>query len=77
MLLPTKHQDLNNNILVIGADILHLLKHEKYTLEEMFQRTNVECNISLEVYFDTLTFLWLINAIEVSNNIISKYNVSN
>lgn len=72
MLLPTKHQDLNNNILVLGADILYLLKKDSYTPEEIFQKLKNEKNVTLEYLFDALTFLWLIESITYIDNKVAK-----
>lgn len=72
MLLPTKHQNLSNNIMVIGADVLHIIKNETLTVEELFQKIKNERQMSLEMLFDTITFLWLIDAVEYSENKISK-----
>lgn len=72
MLIPTKHQDLTKNILVLGADILFYLKKEDYILEELFQKIRIEKNINLEVFLDTITFLWTIEVITYKNNVISK-----
>jgi hypothetical protein len=72
MLLPTKHQDLNINVLVLGADILHFLKKEGLTIEEVYQKLKTEKNVALEYFFDTITFLWLIDAINFNENKISK-----
>lgn len=72
MILPTKHQDLSNNILVLGADILHFLKKESLTPEEIFQKLKTEKNITLEYLFDAITFLWLIDAVTFIDNKITK-----
>lgn len=72
MLLPTKHQDLNSNILVLGADILFFLKKDSYTPEEIFQKLKNEKNVTLEYLFDALTFLWLIEAITFTDNKVAK-----
>lgn len=71
MLTPTKHQNLNNNILVIGAEILYIVKKKDYTIEELFQRAKINFNINLELYFDVLTFLWLIGSIVINEKTIT------
>ena len=71
MLTPTKHQDLNNNILVIGAEVLYLVKKKDYTIEELFQKSKVNFKINLELYFDVLTFLWLIGSIAINEKTIT------
>ncbi len=71
MLTPTKHQDLNNNVLVIGAEILFLVKKKDYTIEELFQKSKINLKINLELYFDVLTFLWLIGSIAINEKTIT------
>lgn len=74
MLIPTKHQDLKSNTLVIGADILFYLKNDELNLEELFKKVRVEKNIDLDIFFDAITFLWLIDAVIFSDNNLSKKN---
>jgi hypothetical protein len=77
MLIPTKHQDLKNNTLVLGADILFHLKKDALTLEELFKKVKTEKNIDLDDFFDSLTFLWLIDSIKYVDNMLTKntYNI--
>lgn len=70
MITPTKHQNLNSNIIVVGAEILQLLKKDDFTLEELFQKAKINLQINLELFFDVLTFLWLIDAITINEKII-------
>lgn len=65
MLIPTKHEDLEKNVLVLGADILMLLKKRKYNIEKMFQKVKNKKSISLNQYYNTLLFLWLADLIEL------------
>lgn len=59
MLIPSKHEKLEKNILVLGADLLSLLKHRSYDVESLFQDTKRIKSLSLNEYYDTLTFLWV------------------
>lgn len=79
MILPTKHQDISKNILVLGSEIYNLISKNDYTIEELFQKTKKAFQISLESFFDVLTFLWMIEAVKIENNILSlnKKDVSN
>ena len=72
MILPTKHQNLNKSPLIIGAEILSVLKKNDVSVENLFQKLRVKFDISLELFFDSITFLWLINSINIENQIISK-----
>lgn len=66
MLHPTKHEDLNTNILVIGADILRYLKQNgESSIEEVFQFIKERKELSIEKFNDTVLYLWLIEFINV------------
>lgn len=70
MLIPNKHQDLSKSILVIGADILFYTKKGDYILEDLFQIIKKERKIGLDVFLDSVTFLWSTNAISYKSNVI-------
>jgi len=36
MLIPTPYENLHKNTLIIGADIIHLLKQKDYNIEALF-----------------------------------------
>jgi len=77
MIIPTKHQNIIYNPLVLGADILFILRHGELTIEELFQNLKKQINIDLDIFYDTLTYLWLIESIKIKANIITKItNVS-
>lgn len=65
MLIPTKHEDLEKNVLVLGADILMLLKKRKYDIETLFQKIKYKKSINLNQYYNTLLFLWLADLIKL------------
>jgi hypothetical protein len=72
MLIPSKHERLEKNLLVIGVDILALLKKKKtYNIENLFQQFKQCKSINLEQYYNTITFLWLADIVN-----IDKYNIS-
>lgn len=71
MILPTKHQNLSKNYLVIGAEFCALIKKKNYTIEELFQKTKDKYQISLNSFFDIITFLWLIEAIKLEKNTLT------
>lgn len=77
MIIPTKHQNLNHNPMVLGADVLFLLRKQNLTLEELYQSLRKTINLDLDLFYDTLTYLWLIDSISMNKNKISKkVNVS-
>jgi len=59
MLIPTKYENLNKNLLVAGADIISHLQKKPYNIEELFQLLKKEKGMNLNQYFNCLTFLWL------------------
>ena len=65
MLIPSKHEKLDNNILVLGADLLRLLKRKSYNVETLFQDVKRIKSINLDQYYNTLTFLWVSGLIEL------------
>jgi len=74
MIKPTKHQKLKTNILVVGAEILILLKKEELLIEELFIKTSKKTSIALDLFLDTITYLWLMNFINIKKEIV-KLNV--
>ncbi|MDD2516350.1 MAG: hypothetical protein PHF26_03990 [Candidatus Gracilibacteria bacterium] len=60
MLIPTKHENLNRNLLVLGADILIHLKKSSVNVEELYQKIKLKKgDVSLDEFFNALLFLWL------------------
>lgn len=66
MLIPTKHEPLNQSLLVLGAYILERLKVNDQDIESLFQKLNKAKSVTLEDYYDVLTFLWLGGLIRVT-----------
>ena len=59
MLIPSKYENINYNLLVIGANIIKLLKKKPYNIHDLFHKMQQIDELNLEQYFNTLTFLWL------------------
>lgn len=59
MLIPTKYENLNKNLLVTGADVIFHLRKKHYNIEELYQLLKKEKGMNLNQYFNCLTFLWL------------------
>ncbi|MFN7160906.1 MAG: hypothetical protein ACK4NC_04845 [Candidatus Gracilibacteria bacterium] len=76
MLIPSKHEALSNNTLVLGALVLKKIKKDTFNIEDLFQNLIKSNLISLDDYYDTLSFLWCADLIEVKKlQIILKENV--
>ncbi len=65
MLIPNKYENINDNLLVIGSNLVSVLKHRPHNIEDLFKAVNKEREkknlhqINLDQYFNALTFLWL------------------
>ncbi len=66
MLLPSKYEDINSNLLVVGSFIIKTLKKRSYNIEDLFQSLRENHSINLEQYFNALTFLWLSDIVTLS-----------
>jgi Fe2+ or Zn2+ uptake regulation protein len=69
MFIPTKHENLHKSTIVLGADIIKSLKKREYNVEDLFQELKkiFEKDISLTQYYNTLTFLWLTDVVELND----------
>lgn len=69
MFTPTKHENLHKSTIVLGADIIKSLKKKEYNVEDLFQELKkvFEKDISLNQYYNTLTFLWITDVIELND----------
>lgn len=69
MLTPSKHENLQQSTIVLGADIIMSLKRKEYNVEDLFQEIKqiLKKEISLNQYYNTLTFLWLTDVIELDD----------
>lgn len=66
MIIPSKYENLNQNILVIGSEIINLLKKQSFNIENLYQKIKKKKNINFDTYYNTLTFLWLSEIIDKS-----------
>lgn len=81
MLIPSKYEDINSNLLVLGSFVIQALKKHPYNIEDLFQRLKKVHSINLEQYFNAITFLWLadivvLNTYQISLNINGQKDVS-
>lgn len=68
MLIPTKHENLERNLLVVGAKIIEKLKKNDLLLEELIDILLKEVSdCTTEIIFDALTFLYCVDAITINN----------
>jgi hypothetical protein len=72
MLIPSKHERLEKNLLVLGGDILSILKKRKiWNIENLFQNLKEIKSVNLNQYYNSITFLWLSDII-----LVDEYNIS-
>lgn len=67
MVLPSKHEILKKSPLIIGSDILKILKRGPAHTEELYQVMRKKRDIALDTYHDTLTMLWLYDLVKLDN----------
>jgi len=69
MILPHPESDLSLNIIVLGTDIIHLLKSRDYILVEDLMNGFLKGNKKRtpDMFLDTLTFLYTCGLIEKQN----------
>ncbi len=74
VLYPTKHEDLRLNSLVVGAEILRILRDEQSweSVEGLFQRLTESTPISLDQYYNALLFLWLAGLIKKDGFFVAR-----
>ncbi|SDO03115.1 hypothetical protein SAMN04488516_1172 [Desulfonauticus submarinus] len=64
MLIPTKYDNINKSIAVIGYKITKELMKQPYNIDKLYQKIKKDVNISLDLFYDTITFLWLADIVE-------------
>lgn len=78
MFKPNHYEDIDKSTLVLGADILKKLKVKKYNVDELFNELKKRKSININQLMNSITFLWIIGAIDYSSVTLSlnKQNVS-
>lgn len=72
MIIPTKHEKLTQNIMVIGAYVIEkLVKSQNLTIDDLANQLSKTHEVDLDKLFDTLTFLFATGLVEVDNNLVS------
>ena len=66
MILPHPESNLNMNIMVIGTDIIKILKKEEFVLlEKVLEKfLSKDNNRTPDLFFNTLTFLYSFGLID-------------
>ena len=69
MIIPTKHEDIRKNSMVLGANVISYLKsYGGENIETLFQSLKQKAGISLDQYGDIVTILWLGNIITIKEH---------
>lgn len=71
MIIPQKHQKLNESLIAIGSEFLNKLKREDFFIEDLFkefQKNHKDMHV--DNFFLTLLFLWLIDSISMEEYLL-------
>lgn len=72
MLLPTKHENLKKNTLVLGAEVIRFIKnHGESSIEDVFQSLKGKHEIPIDVFYDVIVFLWIADFINLIDSNLS------
>lgn len=74
MIFPDKYESINNGILVLGFRVIQLLRKKELHINQLYRKINKVYKIDMLYFFDIITFLWLLDAVELNFNIISLSN---
>lgn len=70
MLIPSKHEKLDNNTLVVGADIISLLKRGHLSIESIFDSMKIKKSVTLDDIYYSILFLWLSELVILDENLV-------
>lgn len=73
MIIPQPEADLSLNIMVVGADIIKILIKSKddMTVDTLIKNFLLKDNRRThQLFFDTITFLYILDIVEENSNII-------
>lgn len=71
MITPGKHENLNRAVIVVGADIIKIIKKTSFNIEDLYRILYEMKSIDIRTFYDTILFLWLANVVEVNEHRIS------
>lgn len=72
MIVPTKHEKLDESLLVLGAQILKFLKTKDYLLEDLYNKVLTKTYISIDKFLDSILTLWLLEMVSIKNDIVRR-----
>ena len=75
MLIPHKYEDISQNMLSIGLDVLSILKRRRnvYNLyKELLETRNDEYELPLNKFFLTLDFLYAVGIIDLDEESVVR-----
>jgi len=78
MIIPQPEEDLSLNVMVVGADIIKILIKSKddMIVDTLIKRFLLNDNRRThQLFFDTITFLYILDIVEENNNIIKVKHV--
>jgi hypothetical protein len=76
MLIPHKYEDISQNLLSVGLDILKILKRRKnvYNLyKELLEMRNDEYELPLNKFFLALDFLYAVGIIDLDEESVVRF----
>lgn len=71
MITPSKHENLNKSIVVLGGDIINKIKKTSYGIENLYHELYAVKSIDIRSFYDTLLFLWLADVINLDEHRVS------
>ncbi|HAK77313.1 MAG TPA: hypothetical protein DCM71_10485 [Runella sp.] len=71
MFKPSQYENIETSTIVLGADILQKLKKKRYNLEDLFNEIRKKKEITVNQFLNSITFLWLVEAIDYSGFTLS------
>lgn len=72
MITPQPEADMSLNVLIVGADIIKMLfRNKEMTVDGLLNEFMIKDNLRThQLFYDTLTFLFILGVLEESNYII-------
>ena len=64
LFILTKNLPSNSGLFSTSSCIIVILKKRKQNIEDLFQKLRDEKSVTLEQFYNTLTFLWLSDIID-------------
>lgn len=75
MIVPTKHEKLDESILVLGSIVLKVLRTKDYLLEDLYNKVLTKKYISIDNFLDSILTLWLLEMVSVNNDIVRRNDI--